>query len=55
MPSEGAKSGDGIDRHCVEVNPHRTVRIADDPTPWLVVGFLALVVLAAVALKKDVT
>ena len=31
------------------------VRIADDATPWLVVGFLALVVLAAVALKQDVT
>ena len=31
------------------------VRIADDAMPWLVVGFLALVGLAAVALKKDVT
>ena len=31
------------------------VRVADDATPWLVVGFLALVVLAAVAVKKDVT
>ena len=29
-------------------------RIADDTMPWLVVGFLALVVLAAVAVKKDV-
>jgi hypothetical protein len=31
------------------------VRIANDATPWLVVGFLALVGLGAVALKKDVT
>jgi hypothetical protein len=31
------------------------VWVADDATPWLVVGFLALVVLAAVAWKKDVT
>jgi hypothetical protein len=31
------------------------VRIADDALPWLVVGFLALVGLLAVALKKDVT
>jgi hypothetical protein len=31
------------------------VLIADDATPWLVVGFVALVVLSAVALKKDVT
>jgi hypothetical protein len=31
------------------------VRIANDATPWRVVGFLALVVLAAVAVKKDVT
>jgi MYXO-CTERM domain-containing protein len=31
------------------------VQIADDATPWRVVGFLALVVLAAVAVKKDVT
>ncbi len=31
------------------------VQIADDAMPWLVVGFLALVGLAAVALKKDVT
>jgi predicted MFS family arabinose efflux permease len=30
-------------------------RIADHATPWLVVGFLALVVLVAVALKKEVT
>jgi hypothetical protein len=29
------------------------VRIADDATPWLVVGFLALVVPVVVALKKD--
>jgi hypothetical protein len=28
------------------------VRIADDATPWRVVGFLAPVVVAAVALKK---
>ena len=31
------------------------VRIANDATPWRVVGFLALVILAAVALKKEVT
>ena len=31
------------------------VLIADDALPWLVVGFLALVGFAAVALKKDVT
>jgi hypothetical protein len=31
------------------------MRIADDAMPWLVVGFLALVGLVAVALKKDAT
>jgi hypothetical protein len=31
------------------------VRIADDATPWAVVGFLAVLGLVAIALKKDVT
>jgi hypothetical protein len=30
------------------------VRIADDATPWAVVGFLAVIGLVAIALKKDV-
>jgi hypothetical protein len=36
----------------VIVGPTVMVRTADDAIPWLVVGFLALVGLAAVALKR---